>query len=236
MDSRRLRGYAIIALIVAAIGGIIWVLASGDASTNSFDNSGPYAVYMAILLVVLLGSLVASRPSFSEVGKAIVIWGGLGLVLVAGYAFKDEFTAIAYRTAAALVPGFSVPTDDGTGSVMVVRGSDQHFHVTAQIDGRSVPLMVDTGATTTTLTADDARRAGIDPATLVYSIPIMTANGRSTVGAAEVGPVEVGSIHLQRMNVLVARPGALDTSLLGMDFLGRLKSWTVEGDRLVLTP
>ena len=33
----------------------------------------------------------------------------------------------------------------------------------------------------------------------------------------------------------VARPGALDESLLGMSFLGRLKSYAVERGRLVLT-
>ena len=34
---------------------------------------------------------------------------------------------------------------------------------------------------------------------------------------------------------LVARPGALDENLLGMSFLGRLKSYAVERGRLVLT-
>jgi aspartyl protease family protein len=36
------------------------------------------------------------------------------------------------------------------------------------------------------------------------------------------------------VTALVARPGALEESLLGMSFLERLKSYTVERDRLVL--
>jgi aspartyl protease family protein len=34
---------------------------------------------------------------------------------------------------------------------------------------------------------------------------------------------------------LVARPGALNESLLGMSFLERLRSYSVERDRLILT-
>jgi aspartyl protease family protein len=37
------------------------------------------------------------------------------------------------------------------------------------------------------------------------------------------------------VGALVARPGALDESLLGISFLERLKSYTVERDRLILT-
>ncbi len=237
MDSRKLRGYALIAIIVAALGGLIWYIASGDSGeARPFDNRAPNMVYMAVLLVVLLGSLIASRPRFGEVGKAIVVWGGLGLVLVAGYAFKDDFAAIGARTMAALVPGMAMSTGDADGSVMVVRGSDRHFHIDGDIGGTSIAFMVDTGATSTTLTAEDARRIGIDTSALTYGIPIMTANGRASVGQTRVGPVQVGPVRIPEMSVLVARPGMLGTSLLGMDFLSRLSSWTVRGDRLVLTP
>ena len=39
---------------------------------------------------------------------------------------------------------------------------------------------------------------------------------------------------MRNVAALVARPHALDESLLGMSFLERLKSYTVERDRLVL--
>ena len=37
------------------------------------------------------------------------------------------------------------------------------------------------------------------------------------------------------MRALVVKPGALDQSLLGMSFLERLKSYSVERNRLVFT-
>jgi aspartyl protease family protein len=39
---------------------------------------------------------------------------------------------------------------------------------------------------------------------------------------------------MRNVSALVARRGALEESLLGMSFLERLKSYTVERDRLVL--
>ena len=54
--------------------------------------------------------------------------------------------------------------------------------------------------------------------------------------AAEVrlDQIAVGPIVMRNVASLVARPGALDESLLGMSFLERLKSYTVERDRLIL--
>ena len=55
--------------------------------------------------------------------------------------------------------------------------------------------------------------------------------------AAEVrlGQIAIGPIVMRNVPALVARPGALDESLLGMSFLERLKSYAVERDRLILT-
>jgi len=44
----------------------------------------------------------------------------------------------------------------------------------------------------------------------------------------------VGGIVERAVPALIAQPGQLRTSLLGMSFLNRLESWEVRGDRLVL--
>ena len=41
---------------------------------------------------------------------------------------------------------------------------------------------------------------------------------------------------MERVRAAVARPGQLDTSLLGMTFLNRLEGYEVRRDRLVLNP
>jgi aspartyl protease family protein len=44
----------------------------------------------------------------------------------------------------------------------------------------------------------------------------------------------VGEIVELSVPALVAQPGQLRTSLLGMSFLNRLESWQVRGDKLML--
>jgi aspartyl protease family protein len=84
------------------------------------------------------------------------------------------------------------------------------------------------------LTADDARRAGVDASRLVFDVPVATANGGALAAEVRLDQVAVGPIVLRNVPALVARRGALEESLLGMSFLERLKSYTVERDRLVL--
>ena len=47
--------------------------------------------------------------------------------------------------------------------------------------------------------------------------------------------IAVGPIVMRRVPALVAKPGALSESLLGMSFLERLKSYAVERGKLILT-
>lgn len=97
-------------------------------------------------------------------------------------------------------------------------------------------FLFDTGASALTLRNEDARAAGIDTDQLAYTIPVSTANGRSQVAAMRVNDLTIGSLRLDNIRAFVARPGALETSLLGMSVMDRLSSWRVEGDRLILVP
>jgi aspartyl protease family protein len=76
---------------------------------------------------------------------------------------------------------------------------------------------------------------GVDPTSLNYNIKTSTANGIAYAGAFNIDSLSVGSIHFAKVNVLVNQT-PLDTCLLGMSFLNRLKSFEVEDDRLTLVP
>src|SRR5208337_1538859 len=104
------------------------------------------------------------------------------------------------------------------GEVTINRRFSGEFAVAARVDGARVTFLFDTGASMVVLTAADARKAGID-----------------TRGLAFDDQVAVGPILMRNVPALVARPGALEESLLGMSFLERLKSYTVERGRLILT-
>ena len=109
-----------------------------------------------------------------------------------------------------------------------------HFHANASINGRSIELLADTGASAIALTENDARRAGFDARTLDFDIPVQTANGTIMVASVMLDRVEVGGIVLHDVRAVVAKHEGLAESLLGMTFLGRLASVKMSGDTLEL--
>jgi clan AA aspartic protease (TIGR02281 family) len=117
----------------------------------------------------------------------------------------------------------------------LVYRTDQRGHValTAIINGAPVRFLVDTGASRVTLTAADARAAGIDPGGLVFNQRSQTANG-----LAREAPVTLREIRIDRLsidNVSAAVNENLTVSLLGMSFLKRLKSFEMREGTLTIS-
>ena len=127
------------------------------------------------------------------------------------------------------------PTDNGladgfTDTYQAGRGNQ--FYVTAQINGNSVPFVIDTGATVVSLTPSAARTAGINLASLHYNIPVSTANGHTFCAEVTLRQMKLGHVVEYEVPALVMKEEAF-ASLLGMSFLRRLKSWSI--NRGVLT-
>lgn len=109
-----------------------------------------------------------------------------------------------------------------------------HFLVRATVNGRSIDMLADTGASAVALTEADARRAGFDPRTLDFDTPVQTANGKVNVASVTLDRIEVEGIVMRDVRAMVAENDALASSLLGMSFLGRLASVKLSGDTLEL--
>ncbi len=110
-----------------------------------------------------------------------------------------------------------------------------HFHIDANINGRHVAVMFDTGASAIALTDMDGRRLGLNLRENDYTVPISTANGRTAAAPVHLDEVRIGDIRVHDVPAFVMKPGLLDKSLLGMTFLKRIDSFEVAGDRLILT-
>ena len=93
-------------------------------------------------------------------------------------------------------------------------------------------FLFDTGASMVVLAASRRKtRRRRQPAGLTFDVPVTTANGAALAAEVQLNEIAVGPIVMRNVGeALVARqsPGALEESLLGMSFLERLKSYTVE--------
>jgi aspartyl protease family protein len=109
-----------------------------------------------------------------------------------------------------------------------------HFIVTAEINGRSVKVMVDTGASAVALSYEDARAIGLHPSNLDYNVPVSTANGVTKAAGVNLDKVEIDGVRVSDVQGLVLPEGVMRGSLLGMSFLSKLKSFKVEDGVLYL--
>ena len=123
----------------------------------------------------------------------------------------------------------------GPSTHSLVYRTDQRGHVAlmAMVNGAPVRFLVDTGASRVTLTAEDARAAGIDPGGLVFNQRSQTANGLAREAAVTLREIRIDRLPID--NVSAAVNENLNMSLLGMSFLRRLKSFEMREGTLTIS-
>ena len=169
----------------------------------------------------------------SQALRHAALWLAMVVVLIGGYAFRPELTFVKNRMVSVLLPGRAI--DKGGGTVVITKNSQHdHFSIDGLINTQSTSFILDTGASTVVLTYDTAKRLGLLAGEESYTQIVSTANGLTKVAPIRIGELRIGSLVLQDVKASVARQGELDVNLLGMSFLSRLKSYSVESDQLTM--
>jgi aspartyl protease family protein len=117
----------------------------------------------------------------------------------------------------------------------VSKSPDGHYWAQANVNGRWIKFLVDTGASAVALTRTDAQRLGLDVANLDYARPVVTANGQTRAADVTLDHVTVAGARVDGVEALVVKDG-LTTSLLGMSYLGRLSRFEATKTALILRP
>ncbi|MGH8728253.1 MAG: retropepsin-like aspartic protease family protein [Burkholderiales bacterium] len=180
-------------------------------------------------------------------GKAVVsINGGRARTLKAGETTSEGVKLLSATSEAAvfeingkretLTMGQAISANfasSGAQSVTLQSDSRGHFVSSANINGGSVSVLVDTGATLISMNHSDARRLGINylKGQKGYS---QTASGVATVYRVKLDTVKLGDIVLNNVDAAVHEGTGPPIVLLGMSFLSRVEMKR-EGDRLILT-
>jgi aspartyl protease family protein len=121
-----------------------------------------------------------------------------------------------------------------SGSVRLKPDARGHYVAEFKMNGRPVKALVDTGASMVAINKSTARRLGINvsPADFIYEVN--TANGKAKVAPAMIREIEIGRVRVRDVEAAIFDDRALEGTLLGMTFLKRLQSFSVNDGDLIL--
>lgn len=227
-------------LVALIVGGTALVFRQEGQLLLGLDEGDFASLLIGFTLFAFIGTSVLAgyRGGLGKLVRTAGLSAAALALIAGGYTYKTEVVEFAHRiTGDMLPPGEPLsaePRQSGELTVKIKRRSDGHFVARASVGGISVAALIDTGASTVVLRAADAKSIGLDIERLSYTVPVQTANGLAYAAAVRLNQVAIGSIVLDGVDALVARPGALKESLLGISFLRRLRSYEFSGDFLTL--
>jgi aspartyl protease family protein len=174
---------------------------------------------------VLVAALLIATRLISRVSIALPVLAMI--VMAAAVSLHQEARPIA-----GLKPSLDAPSLYSATELKA--DSNGHYFAKADINGTTIAVMVDTGASGVALSYEDAEKVGLRPHGLDYDTPINTANGIVKAARVKLRRVDVDNVRVRDVEGVVLPEGALRGSLLGMSFLSRLSSFRIENGVLYL--
>jgi aspartyl protease family protein len=173
----------------------------------------------------------------------LVSWTAAAAILIAGLYHYDTLRTVmaeaigqadAPQSASEQQPEVSPGPALANGREVLDAHADGHYYARAEINGRPLDVMVDTGATMVALTYEDAERAGLRLRPSDFTARVGTANGVAAVAPVTLDRVTIGRITVRNVQAAVTERGRMDKTLLGMSFLSRLERVDISSGRLLL--
>ena len=205
-----------------------------------------------LFALFLLGALPAAAADINVLaltaGKAVlVIDGGKPRTLAVGETSPEKVKLVSATSEAAIVEvdgqrrrltlgdRISIAgSAAGAQSATLTADARGHFFTTATVNGISIRFIVDTGASMVTLSATDAKRAGVAYLSAPRGL-LQTANGVVAAYRVKLDTVRLGPITLHNVDGVVVETNALGgAGLLGLSFLNRTEMRR-DGDTMTLT-
>ncbi len=187
---------------------------------------------------------MALTPGTRRLLREAASWTVIAVIAVAAVMHLDTLMSGTQKLLGVPHAGEDAEQQDGAdtmaaatqfGSVVEIKvGRNGHFNTQAEINGRPVEVMIDTGATMVALSYEDAERAGLYLNNGDFTGAVSTANGIARVAPVTLDRVSIGDITVRDVPAAVAEPGRLRTSLLGMTFLNKLSRFDMRSGTLVL--
>lgn len=222
--------------VILSLAGLMAAIASGTAGLDSLPAIPIAGIVIALLITVYAATAKGRGFETPSARKAIAATAALAAIAaVAGYALNRPMALGGLIPGTATAPRQDfIDSKDSPHSVRLRIRDTGQFIARAEVNGAGIDLLVDTGASSVILKHADAEKAGIDTSVLAFTTPVKTANGTAFAAPVRIRSIAIGPVRLDGIEALVAKPGSVNESLLGMTFLRRLRSYDLAGDFLTL--
>jgi aspartyl protease family protein len=184
-----------------------------------------YAVGAALLLMLLqripyVGRVVRFALSFALLAFCLFL-------LIQQAPFQPQLASVAGK--------LGLDNQQVVGDEIRIRmATDGHFWANVTVNGVKRRMLIDSGATVTTISDRTAAAASVDQANFI-PVVLRTANGMAQARTGTIEELRVGDIIARDLKVVVT-PAIGNLDVIGMNFLSKLQSWRVEGRTLILLP
>ncbi|MDO6416345.1 TIGR02281 family clan AA aspartic protease [Sphingomonas sp. BIUV-7] len=156
----------------------------------------------------------------------------LGTLLTAGLPTAYTLGATRPAQAEAMTPDLAPSAP--VGDQYLARSADGFFYASAEVNGRKVRLLIDTGASAIMLSTAEATRLGVPVKALAYHERVMTSAGSVPMARVMIDHMTVAGRTFQDVPAMVT-PSSSGIGLMGQSLLARFQVVSISGDTLKLS-
>ena len=184
-------------------------------------------------LVLVASALFSYRVGFGQMVRAALSWVAIFAIFIVIFSYQSELAGVWNKVTGELT---GANEQQVVGHTLRLRQSaDGHYWADAEVNGKPVRFLIDSGATTTAMTLNTAREADVSIDEGGFPVRLNTANGIVEAQRGTIQSLRVGPMIAMDMPVVVADAFG-GANVLGMNFLSAMKSWRVEGMEMILEP
>lgn len=206
---------SLLAALVLGWGLCAPALVHGQAAGQSVAMTG--AMGSKVLLVIGNGAPKALAAGESHQGVKVLGVSGDSAVVEVGGARQT----VRLGAAPVNLGGSGTSAGGGGSRIVLTAGTGGHFMTQGSINGKVVQFLVDTGATSVSMGAAEARRLGIDYEKGQRGMA-QTANGNVNTYRIKLDRVRIQDVEVFNVDATVM-PSNMSEILLGNSFLNRFQ-------------
>ncbi len=206
-------------------------------------------VVCTFLISVFQSALAVSTIKYwhmNPLGQAIVKIDGKVRFLRPGQTSKEGVTLVSVNAKEIVVKldnrryRYLKGSDEGLllkDEILIKKGENNSFVADCKVNGKSIKMIIDTGATVVFLNARDARRLGIKyRKRRDNKYQFESAQGVLGAYEAKIGSISIADISVKNVKAYVSADDHYPSMpLLGMTFLEHV-TFVVSGESMLITP